>query len=131
MRVFDLGLKDNWRSFKEYVESRKKDSSTIYYFVYQEDNCGDEVYIFTSHSGLDEWLQQKFWDWERYDTRNLEDSMDDVKVWKLVSESDFKRLNTLYKKAKETMIVINGEKYYRTPIAISVEPTVIVSTNFY
>lgn len=42
-----------------------------------------------------------FWQWERYDTRNVEESMDDVFVWKLISESDFKRLDTLYKGARK------------------------------
>ena len=44
-----------------------------------------------------------FYQWERYDSRNIEDSMDDVFVWKLISESDFKRLDTLYEGAKENI----------------------------
>ena len=42
-----------------------------------------------------------FYQWERYDSRNIEDSMDDVFVWKLISESDFKRLDTLYEGARK------------------------------
>lgn len=131
MKTFDLGLKENWRAFKEFVESRKMDSITTYYFVIEEDDCGDAACVFTDHSKLDEWLSETFWRRERYDTRNLEDSMNDFKVWKLISESDFERLNTLYKGARKTTIVIEGERYFRKLIQISVEPTVTVSTDFY
>ena len=72
-----------------------------------------------------------FYQWERYDSRNIEDSMDDVFVWKLISESDFKRLDTLYEGARKTSIEIEGERYYRKLIKVSVEPAVVVSTNFY
>ncbi|WP_235872276.1 hypothetical protein [Siminovitchia acidinfaciens] len=53
-----------------FVESHKKDLSTTYYFVIEEDDCGDEAVVFTSHSNLDEWLGKTFWDRERYDTRS-------------------------------------------------------------
>ncbi|HHT7001714.1 TPA: hypothetical protein ACTZ1F_006530, partial [Bacillus cereus] len=127
------GLKSNWEAFKEFVQREGKGTSilTEYYFVFREDDCGDEAYIFTTHSDLDDWLSEMFWQWERYDTRNVEESMDDVFVWKLISESDFKRLDTLYKGARKTSIEINGERYYRKLIKVSVEPTVVVSTNFY
>ncbi|WP_420909341.1 hypothetical protein [Aneurinibacillus migulanus] len=131
MKVFSLGLKNNWRAFKEYVEAQKKDSINTYYFVFEEDDCGDEAHVFTSHSELDEWLSKMFWQWERYDANNLESSMDDVNVWKLVSENDFNQLSTLYKGARKTSIVIDGERYFRKLIPVNVEPTVIVSTNFY
>lgn len=87
--------------------------------------------MFTSHSDLDEWLSKKFWEWERYDTRNIEDSMDDIYVWKLISESDFKRLSSLHEGSIKTSIEIDGEKYYRKLIPVSVETTVIVSTSSY
>ncbi|MDM5235488.1 hypothetical protein QUF83_04525 [Bacillus cereus] len=127
------GLKSNWEAFKEFVKREGKGISSLidYYFVFTEDTCGDEAYIFTTHSDLDDWLSEMFWQWERYDTRNVEDSMDDVFVWKLISESDFKRLNSLYKGARKTSIEIDGERYYRKLIKVAVEPTVIVSTNFY
>lgn len=134
MRVLDCGgLKSNWESFKELVQREGKGTSilTDYYFVFREDDCGDEVFVFTTHSDLDEWLQKMFWEWERYDTSDMEEAMDDVHVWKLISESDFKRLGSLYKGAKKSSIVIGEERYYRKLIPISVEPTVIVSTNFY
>lgn len=60
MKVFDFCLKDNWRAFKEFVESRKKDFSTTYYFVIEQD-CGDAAVVFTSHSDLDDWLSKTFW----------------------------------------------------------------------
>ncbi|MGR5899359.1 hypothetical protein ACT7C8_17010 [Bacillus cereus] len=41
------------------------------------------------------------WQWERYDTRNVEESMDDVFVWKLISESDFKRFGLALCKGQE------------------------------
>lgn len=131
MKVFDLGLKGNWRAFKEFVESRKKDITVTYYFVIEEDDCGDEAVVFTNHSDLDKWLEKTFWDRERYDTRNLEDSMDDFKVWKLIPESDVKKLESLYEGSKLTSIVFEGERYFRKLISVSVEQTVVVSTNFY
>lgn len=131
MKVLDLGLKSNWIAFKDFVKTQKQHTFSTFYFVYEEDDCGDEVVIFTSHSDLDEWLEKTFWNRERYDTNDLESSMDDFNVWKLIPESEFKRLPTLYKGAKETSIEVDGEKYYRKLISISVEPTVNVSTNFY
>ncbi|PEB54641.1 hypothetical protein COO03_04550 [Bacillus sp. AFS098217] len=132
MEILDLGgLKSNWRAFKELVESKHKDYLTTYYFVFREDDCGDEAYVFTSHSDLDEWLSKKFWEWERYDTRNIENSMDDIYVWKLISESDFKRLSSLHEGSTKTTIEIDGEKYYRKLMPVSVETTVIVSTSSY
>ncbi|PEU21324.1 hypothetical protein CN526_26955 [Bacillus wiedmannii] len=134
MRDLDLGgLKSNWEAFKEFVQREGKGTSilTTYYFVFSEDTCGDEANVFTSHSDLDEWLSKMFWDEERYESRNVEDSMEDVKVWKLIAESEFKRLNTLYEGSRKTSIEIDGERYYRKLIPVSVEPTVVVSTNFY
>lgn len=132
MKVFDCGLKENWKAFKKFVESHESRSSLeTYYFVFEEDDCGDEAVVFTTQGDLDEWLEKTFWDRERYETSNLEDSMYDFHVWKLISESDFKRLDALYKGAKLTSIVIKGEKYFRKKISVDVEQTVTVSTNFY
>lgn len=57
--------------------------------------------------------------------------MDDFKVWRLISESDVSRLKTLYRDSRPTSIAIDGERYFRKLIPVCVEPTVIVSTNFY
>lgn len=132
MKDFDYGLKENWKAFKRFVESHESHSLlTTYYFVYEEDDCGDEAVAFTSQGDLDEWLERVFWDRERYEMSNLEDSMYDFHVWKLVSETDFKRLDLLYEGAKPTSIVIKGRKYFRKKISVDVEQTVVVSTNFY
>lgn len=131
MEVFDFGLKSNWKAFKEFVQSQKEHTFRNYYFVYEEDDCGDEAVAFTSHSDLDAWLEKTFWNRERYDTNDLESSMNDFFVWKLFSESDVKRLSSLCKGAKKTSISINGQAYYRKLIPISVQPTVNVSTNIY
>lgn len=132
MKVYDYGLKSNWREFKSFVESHNKNSVlTTYYFVVEEDDCGDEAKIFTSHEELDKWLDKSFWDWGRYDTRNLEEAMDDVHVWMLIPESKVIKLSNLYKGAKPTSIVKDGERYFRKLIPVRVEQTVIVSTNWY
>lgn len=131
MKVIDLGLKHNWRAFKEFVQTHKQEFSTNYYFVIHEDDCGDEVNIFTDHEKLDGWLSRLFWDWGRYDTNNLEDSMDNLKVWMLIPESKVQRLSNLYKGSRKTSIVKNGERLYRKLIPVSVEQTIIVSTNWY
>lgn len=41
------GLKSNWEAFKEFVQREGKGTSilTEYYFVFREDDCGDEAYI--------------------------------------------------------------------------------------
>lgn len=128
---FDLGLKDNWREFKRIVQS--KDFSpylTTYYFVFNEDDC-DEAHVFHNQDELDKWLERTFWDRERYDTSNIESAMDDYKVWMLVDEERYENLNTLYKGARLTSIIINGKRQYRKLINVSCEPTIIVSTNWY
>ena len=43
-----------------------------------------------------------FYQWERYDSRNIEDSMDDVFVWKLISKVIW-RLDTRYEGAKKNI----------------------------
>lgn len=131
MKTFDFGLKSNWKAFKEFVQTQKEHRFRTYYFVYEEDDCGDEVKVFESHSELDEWLEETFWRRDRYDTNDLESSMEDFNVWKLIPESDVRRLESLCKGAKKTSIVINGETYFRKLIPVSVEPTVNVSTNMY
>ncbi|WP_018764098.1 hypothetical protein [Bacillus sp. 105MF] len=134
MRELDLGgLKSNWKAFIEFLQKEGKNNSvlTTYYFVYKEDTCGNESYIFTNHSNLDEWLSKMFWEWGRYEIKNVERSMENVNVWKLVVESEVKRLRTMYKGARKTSIVIDGEKYYRKLVPVIVEPSVNISTNFY
>ncbi|PIE97225.1 hypothetical protein CO726_02670 [Bacillus fungorum] len=131
METFDMGLKSNWRAFKEFVENKQKDYLTKYYFVYEECDCGDTSYVFVQHNELDEWLEKMFWKWMRYDTDDLTNSMNDIKVWKLISEDEFKKCSPLYKGSRKTSIVINGEVYYRKLIKINVEPSVIVSTDIY
>ncbi|PEP55843.1 hypothetical protein CN557_01045 [Bacillus wiedmannii] len=131
METFDMGLKSNWRALKEFVENKQKDYLTKYYFVFEECDCGDTSYIFVQHTELASWLEKIFWKWMRYDTDDLRNSMADIKVWKLISERDFKKQNLLYKEAKKTSIVINGEVYYRKLIKINVEPSIIISTDIY
>ncbi|MEB6549102.1 hypothetical protein MXL46_08330 [Heyndrickxia sporothermodurans] len=132
MKTLDLGLKSNWQAFKEFVESHEKQKySTTYYFVVKDDDYGDEAKIFTDHDELDKWLSQSFWDWGRYDRSNLEGSMDDIRVWMLIPEREVNRLKSLYESSKQTSIVRKGERYFRKLIPVSVEPTVIVSTNWY
>ncbi len=132
MRTLDLGLKSNWREFKEFVETHKERGfSTTYYFVVEDDDYGDEARVFVDHDDLDEWLEQSFWEWERYDTRNLDESMDDVRVWMLIPESEVNRLKTLYEGSRQTSIVKDGERYFRKLMPVSVEQTVVVSTNWY
>lgn len=132
MEVFDYGLKGNWRKFRNFVKNHDGDDiTTTYYFVIKEDDCGDEAKIFTSHIELDEWLEQFFWDSERYDTDNLEDSMNDVNVWMLIPKSRVNRFKNLYKNSKPTTIVKDGEQYFRKLIPVNVEATVEVSTNWY
>ncbi|AMQ06764.1 hypothetical protein [Sporosarcina psychrophila] len=132
METCDLGLKSNWSEFKEFVQSHnEKRYSTIYYFVVEDDDHGDEAKFFTDHDELDKWLAQSFFDWERYDTRNLEDSMEDIRVWMLIPESEVTRLKSLYEGSRKTSIVKDGELYFRKLMPVSVEQTVIVSTNWY
>jgi hypothetical protein len=131
VEIFDMGLKSNWRAFKEFVENKQKDYLTKYYFVFEECDCGNISYVFVQHNELDEWLEKIFWEWLRYDTDDLTNSMNDIKVWKLISEDEFKKWNPLYKESRKTSIVINGEVYYRKLIKINVEPSVIVSTDIY
>ncbi|MEW4320363.1 hypothetical protein Q0N71_31105 [Bacillus thuringiensis] len=131
METFDMGLKSNWRAFKEFVENKQKDYLTKYYFVFEECDSGNISYVFVQHNELDEWLEKVFWEWLRYDTDDLANSMNDIKVWKLISEDEFKKWNSLYKGARKTSIVINGEAYYRKLIKINVEPSVIVSTDIH
>ncbi|SDY76680.1 hypothetical protein [Bacillus sp. 166amftsu] len=131
MKTFDTGLKSNWRAFKEFVENKQKDYLTKYYFVFEECDCGDTSYVFVQHNELDDWLEKMFWTWGRYDTDDLRNSMGNVKVWKLISEADFKKWNPIYKGARKTSIVINDEVYYRKLMKINVEPSVIVSTDIY
>lgn len=131
METFDMGLKSNWRAFKEFVENKQKDYLTKYYFVFEECDGGNISYVFVQHNELDEWLEKVFWEWLRYDTDDLANSMNDIKVWKLISEDEFKKWNPLYKGARKTSIVINGETYYRKLIKINVEPSVIVSTDIH
>lgn len=57
--------------------------------------------------------------------------MEDFRVWKLIGEKDFDRLKSLFDGAKSTSILINGKKQYRKLISVSVEPSIIVSTNWY
>ncbi len=126
-----MGLKSNWRAFKEFVENKQKDYLTKYYFVFEECDGGNISYVFVQHNELDEWLEKVFWEWLRYDTDDLTNSMNDIKVWKLISEDEFKKWNPLYKGSRKTSIVINGEVYYRKLIKINVEPSVIVSTDIH
>ncbi|PFR60375.1 hypothetical protein COK36_12685 [Bacillus cereus] len=134
MIELDLGgLKSNWKAFKGFLQKEGKNNSvlTTYYFVFKEDTCNNESYIFTSHSDLDEWLSKMFWEWGRYEIENVESSMGDVNVWKLVVESEVKRLRKMYNGVRKTSIVIDGDKYYRKLVPVIVETSVNISTKFY
>ena len=45
VRNLDWGGLKNWESFKEFVQKEKELKLTDYYFVFREDDCGDEAYI--------------------------------------------------------------------------------------
>lgn len=129
--VFEYGLKNNWREFKKFVENHKKSPITEYFFVIKEDDGVDKARVFTNHSQLDEWLEKCFWEWERYSFINLEESMNDVYVWRLIPESEVERKKHLCEGSKPTSIVKNGERYFRKRIPINVEETIRISVSTY
>ncbi|MEC2238026.1 hypothetical protein [Bacillus velezensis] len=122
------GLKSNWREFVDFVKSNGFDIWEDYFFVFHENEC-DEAYIFDGNTELDEWLEREFWDGCHYENSDLEDSMNEWKVWRLVSASDVESYPSLHKKSKKTSIVIDGETLYREPVFISVEQTISVSAS--
>lgn len=64
-------------------------------------------------------------------TNNVQESMDDFIVWKLVSETDVVRLGSLYEGSKKTDIVFKGKKYYRKLLKVHAEPSIDIFTNWY
>ncbi|UXQ89062.1 hypothetical protein Thu_219 [Bacillus phage Thurquoise] len=132
MEEFHWWFKENWDSFKN-VARRKLKSDRFWgdiYYLYHIDD-GQSSYAFFNQNELDEWLDKEFWDGYHYEASDLETSMDDFKIWKLVPESDVKKYPSLYKDAKWTSLVVGEETYFRTPVSICVEQTVIVSTSSY
>ncbi|AXQ67838.1 hypothetical protein KIOSHI_220 [Bacillus phage Kioshi] len=132
MEKYTFGFKENWRDFLDFAE---RTVSKDYwwgdlYFLYHEDD-GEDAYAFANTGELDEWLEKMFWDGCHYESSDIETSMDEFKIWKLVSESDVKKFTSLYKGAKRTSLVVDGETYYRTPVSICVEQTILVSTSSY
>ncbi|BEU14756.1 hypothetical protein [Bacillus phage CM1] len=132
MEKYTWGFKENWRDFLDH--SRRKLSFKYFYgdmcFVYHEDD-GETAYIFEKTDELDDWLERTFWDGCHYESSDLETSMDEFKIWKLVSESHVKKFPSLYKDAKRTSLVVGEETYYRTPVSICVEQTIVVSASSY
>ncbi|MCY8950005.1 hypothetical protein MOE28_09170 [Bacillus atrophaeus] len=122
------GLKSNWKAFIDFVKSNGYGAWNEYFFVFHEDEC-EEAYIFEDSLELDKWLEQEFWEGYHYEDEDLESSMDEWKVWGLVSASSVEKFPLLYKKARKTSIVIDGEKFYRKPVSISVEQTISVSAS--
>ncbi|MED0832440.1 hypothetical protein, partial [Bacillus amyloliquefaciens] len=122
------GLKSNWREFVDFVKSNGTGAFFEYFFVFHEHEC-DEAYIFEDSSELDKWLEREFHEGHYYEAEDLENSMDEWKVWGLVPNSDVERWPTLHDKAKKTAIVIDGERFYRKPVSICVEETVSVSAS--
>ncbi|HEO2443810.1 TPA: hypothetical protein VAP34_002011 [Streptococcus agalactiae] len=122
------GLKSNWREFVDFVKANGTGAFIEYFFVFHEDEC-DEAYIFENSLELDKWLEQEFNEGDYYECNDLESSMDEWKVWGLVSASSVEKFPMLYEKARKTSIVIDGETFYRKAAAISVEETVLVSAS--
>ncbi|WP_338712794.1 hypothetical protein V9W62_09480 [Bacillus velezensis] len=122
------GLKSNWREFVDFVKANGFDIWEDYFFVFHENEC-DEAYIFDGNTELDEWLEQEFWEGCHYENSDLEDSMNEWIVWRLVSASDVESYPSLHEKSKKTSIVIDGETLYREPVFISVEQTISVSAS--
>lgn len=132
MEKYTYGFKENWRDFLDLAE---RELSADYwwgdlYFMYHEDD-GEDAYVFTKTDEIDDWLEKMFWDGCHYESSDLETSMDEFKIWKLIRESDVKKFTSLYKDAKRTRLVVDGETYYRTPVSICVEQTILVSTSSY
>ncbi|AHJ87140.1 hypothetical protein BCP8-2_102 [Bacillus phage BCP8-2] len=122
----------NWESFLE-LARRTVDQEYWWgdlYFMYHEDD-GEDAYAFTKTDELDDWLERTFWDGCHYESSDLETSMDKFKIWKLVSQTDVKKFPSLYKDAKRTSLVVGEETYYRNPVSICVEQTIVISTSSY
>ncbi|MDF9767648.1 hypothetical protein [Bacillus velezensis] len=122
------GLKSNWREFVDFVKSNGTGAFFEYFFVFHEDEC-DEAYIFENSLELDEWLEQEFSEGNYYEAEDIENSMDEWIVWGLVPASSVEKYPSLYKKARKTSIVIDGETFHRKAAMISVEQTVSVSAS--
>lgn len=128
---YENGLKENWKEFMDDIQERVDlkglaDHEDIY-FVYELGDP-DTAYFFDSHSDLDDWLERRWHEdgyWERRDT---EESMNDWKVWKLVTENDVKYFPSVFKKSKKTPMQDDGETIYRKLMPVSVEPAVVIST---
>ncbi|MBI0441933.1 hypothetical protein GNK15_11805 [Bacillus amyloliquefaciens] len=122
------GLKSNWREFVDFVKSNGTGAFFEYFFVFHEHEC-DEAYIFEDSSELDKWLEREFHEGHYYEAEDLENSMDEWKVWGLVPESSVEKFPSLYEEARKTSIVIDGETFHRKAATISVEETVLVSAS--
>ncbi|MEB5480874.1 hypothetical protein P8825_15010 [Shouchella clausii] len=127
---FNHGLKGNWKAFKGFVESFNEKPIPGFYFVIEEDDCGDSAHVFDNYYDLDRWLEKIFWERERYDARSLDESMDDFKVWKLIPQSEAEKYSSLYKDARKTNIFIKGERQFRKLVTVNVQETIIVSADF-
>lgn len=115
----------NWRELKAEIEKQTSPFGE-YFYVYREDDPED-AYIFLSDTELVEWLEQKYHDWGYWECSNLDDCMDDIKVWELIPKSKVDRWPTLYGNAKPTSIVVDGEQYYRKAKGICPEYTISIS----
>jgi hypothetical protein len=115
----------NWRGLKVVIEQQCSPFDE-YFYVYRADHPED-AYIFLSDSELTKWLEQKFHDWGYWECDNLDDCMDDIKVWELISKSKVDRWPTLYGHAKPTSIVVDGELYYRKAKGICPVYTISIS----
>lgn len=130
MRILADGLKNNWKAFSEIIKTNEVNAYGSYYFVIEESDNGDEAFIITSHTELDEKLEELFWERERYNTDNLDKSMSDIKVWKLIPKADVIMYPAINKRAKITKIVdAKNQRYYRKLIPINVERTINISTH--
>ncbi|MBS2764002.1 hypothetical protein [Bacillus licheniformis] len=128
---YENGLKENWKEFMDDIQERVNlkglaDHEDIY-FVYNSVEP-ETAYFFEYHVDLDDWLERIWHEWDYGECLNVEDSMEDWKVWKLVTENDVKRFPTTNKKAKKTTMRDDGETIYRKLVPVSVEPAVVVST---
>lgn len=132
MDKYTYGFRMNWESFLE-LARRTVDKEYWWgdlYFMYHEDD-GEDAWAFTKTDELDDWLERTFWDGCHYESSDIETSMDEFKIWKLVSQTDVEKFTSLYKDAKRTSLVVGEETYYRTPVSICVEQTILVSTSSY
>lgn len=125
--VFENGLKENFKEFKENFSTQFTDFNFVSPFFAYDIHDPDMAYAFYNEHDLKVFLERVWHDDNYSELDDIENSMDNWVITRFVPERFVKQYDSIYGDTKKTSITHKDKAVYRKQYKLSIEPCIYIS----